>query len=240
VLGYDAVDNDHFCAGADKARARAVEVRSARGLPARYLLACGRFMAKKNFHGLIDAFADAIARQDTGHDLVILGDGPERARLEETSRNRGMERRIHLPGFRSYDALPDYYGLADGFAHVATSEQWGLVVNEAAASGLPLVVSRPTGAAALVHEARNGFLVDPDNRAEVSQALDRLMGASRESREEMGKESRRIVDDWGPRRFAQGLKEACEHALRQPPRRLAIIDRILFRALSRFWISTVT
>jgi glycosyltransferase involved in cell wall biosynthesis len=240
VLGYDAVDNEHFSAGADAARAEPGAGRSMHGLPERYLLACGRFMAKKNFHGLIDAFARAIGRNDTGHHLVILGDGQERSRLEEAARNSGLASRIHMPGFRSYDVLPAFYGLADGFAHVATSEQWGLVVNEAAAAGLPLVVSRPTGAAALVHEGRNGFLVDPHEADHLAQALGRLMASSREARDEMGAQSRHIVAEWGPQRFARGLRQACEYALARPPRRLGMGDRAILRAMSRMWISTVT
>jgi len=240
VLGYDAVDNDHFRVGADRARASAASVRSERDLPARYLLASGRFMAKKNFHGLVDAFARAIAGNDTGHHLVILGDGPERSRVLDAARGSGLEARIHLPGFRGYDVLPDYYGLADGFAHVATSEQWGLVVNEAAAAGLPLVVSRPTGAGALVHEGGNGFLVDPADAADVARGLGNVMAMSPERRHEMGAESRRIVAAWGPKRFAAGLGEACGYALQQPARKLSMADRVLFRAMARFWISKVT
>jgi glycosyltransferase involved in cell wall biosynthesis len=145
-----------------------------------------------------------------------------------------------LPGFRGYEVLPDFYGLADGFAHVATSEQWGLVVNEAAAAGLPLVVSRPTGAGALVHEGRNGFLVDPGDIGDVARGLGNVMALSPARRREMGAESRRIVDAWGPKRFAAGLSEACGYALQQPARKLPVADRLLFRAMARFWISKVT
>jgi glycosyltransferase involved in cell wall biosynthesis len=239
MIGYDAVDNQHFSTLADKARAQAGAARSAHGLPRRHILACGRLVEKKNFHGLIGAFARAIREQDTGHDLVILGDGPEAARLRDAARERGLADRIHFPGFRGYDALPGFYGLADGFAHVATSEQWGLVVNEAAAAGVPLVVSRPTGAAALVHEGRNGFLVDPNDTADIARGLALVMRCSDDRRDEMRAESRRIVAACGTERFASGLSEACAAALRQPPRRLAIWDRILLRLLARTWIDKV-
>jgi glycosyltransferase involved in cell wall biosynthesis len=237
-LGYDAVDNEHFSRRSDAARSRPAEARSAHGLPERYLLASGRFMKKKNFGGLIAAYGLAIAQNDSGHDLVILGDGPEAANLRQAAASTGMGARIHLPGFRGYEALPDYYGLADGFAHVATTEQWGLVVNEAAAAGLPLVVSRSTGAAALVHEGRNGFLVDPDP-ADIARGLGLLMSASRERVAQLGAESRRIVDEWGPDRFASALGEACACALRQPARRLSMPDRAILRTMARARISAV-
>jgi glycosyltransferase involved in cell wall biosynthesis len=144
--GYDVVDNEHFESGADEARANARAQRAARGLPQRYLLASGRFLKKKNFPRLVEAFADCLRERDHGFDLMILGDGRERALVERIAQRRGIAHRLRLPGFRHYDALPAIYGLASGFVHVPTAEQWGLVINEAAASGLPLIVSSPCGA----------------------------------------------------------------------------------------------
>src|SRR6185436_4944812 len=65
-------------------------------------------------------------------------------------------------------------------------------------------------------------------------------GFAPDRRHEMGAESRRIVDAWGPKRFAAGLSEACGYALQQPARKLSMADRVLFRAMARFWISKVT
>ena len=48
---------------------------------------------------------------------------------------------MHLPGFKQYDDWPVYYALATAFVHASTTEQWGLVVSEAIASGLPVIVS---------------------------------------------------------------------------------------------------
>ena len=239
-FGYDAVDNDYFAAGADEARAQDRAVRAERGLPGRYLLACGRFIAKKNFPRLVDAFARALAKDDRGHDLIILGDGPERAAIEAAARRNGIAHRLRLPGFRAYDLLPTFYGLADGFVHVALAEQWGLVVNEAAAAALPLVVSRPTGAAAaLVQPGVNGFLAEPTDTDDISSALHALMTLSDDERNAMGAASRRIVADWSPDRYAKGLRSACQSALACPPRRLGLLDRLLLRTLSRVQISGV-
>jgi glycosyltransferase involved in cell wall biosynthesis len=240
-FGYDAVDNEYFSVGADRAREHERALRTERGLPQRYLLASGRFVPKKNFPRLVEAFAHALRREDTGHDLLILGDGGERRDIERTARHHGIAHRVRLPGFRSYDALPMFYGLADAFAHVALAEQWGLVINEAAAAALPLVVSRPCGAATtLVDSRNNGYLVEPTDVDDIADALHKVLSATEERRREMGAESRRIAADWGPDRYAKGLRSACEAALACPPRRLGLLDRVLIRVLSRMHISKVS
>lgn len=238
--GYDVVDNEHFAEGADEARANARAQRAARGLPQRYLLASGRFLKKKNFPRLVEAFADCIRERDHGFDLMILGDGRERSLVERIAQQRGIAHRLRLPGFRHYDALPAIYGLASGFVHVAIAEQWGLVINEAAAAGLPLVVSSPCGAAtALVKEGVNGYLADPGNTADIARALQQLMSLTQEQRDAMGAESRRIVAAWGPERYARGLRAACDAAVNCPPRRLSVTDRALLRGLSHLRITRV-
>ena len=91
---------------------------------------------------------------------MVLGSGVEETYL----RRLAVEIRLKgvvWPGFVQYDMLPVYYGLASAFVHPAKSEPWGLVVNEAAASGLPLLVSRTVGAQyELVEDGRNGYLLD--------------------------------------------------------------------------------
>jgi glycosyltransferase involved in cell wall biosynthesis len=238
--GYDAVDNAHFHAGAERARASGGELRCALGLPERYLLASGRFIPKKNLPRLVRAFGEALAHDPTPHDLVVLGDGPERPSIVRAVREAGLGERVRLPGFQPYERLPVYYGLAEAFVHVSLAEQWGLVVNEAAAAGLPLVVSRPCGAAELVEEGGNGLLVDPADTASIGRALGAIMRASPRERAAMGLRSRRIVAGWGPDRFADGLARAADAALEAPRGPLAIWDRALLRALSRRAMSAVS
>ncbi|MEO0793172.1 MAG: glycosyltransferase family 4 protein [Pseudomonadota bacterium] len=238
--GYDAVDNEHFWEVAERARANADTLRRSLGLPEWYLLASARFIAKKNLPRLVYAFGKAREQVGTEHGLVILGDGPERATVETAIRNARLESHVHLPGFQPYDRLPVYYGLAEAFVHVSLAEQWGLVVNEAAAAGLPMVVSSACGAASeLVEDSANGFLVDPTDTAAISAALAKLILLSHEARTAMGARSRQIVAGWGPHRFADGLVRAASAAMAVPARSPAVWDRVLLRVLSRRTISAV-
>lgn len=218
-LGYNAVDNAHFAAGAAAARADAATVRSAHGLPPRYLLASARFIAKKNLAALVTGYAAALgAAGGAGPDLVILGDGETRAEILAATEAGGVATRVHLPGFRGYEALPAYYGLAEAFCHVSTVEQWGLVVNEAMAAGLPAIVSTPCGVGrTVVEDGVSGLLTAPD-AASIGAALARLMAMPAEARAAMGQAAAAAIADWGPQRFGAGMRAAVDSA-RAAPRR---------------------
>ena len=68
-------------------------------------------------------------------DLVLLGDGPLKTDICRLISDLRLNEHVHLPGFKPYDELPVYYALANAFVHASATEQWGLVVNEAIASG---------------------------------------------------------------------------------------------------------
>lgn len=240
-MGYDVVDNAYFASEAEAARAIETAVRLDLGLPDRYLLASARFIPKKNLTCLITAYSKALkGRSDMPH-LVILGDGPERGSVEATIVETGLVGRVHLPGFRGYGELPALYGLSEGFVHVSTSEQWGLVINEAAASGVPVVASSACGAtASLIVDGVTGFVVDAEREDSIRNGLLRLMDLDASRRATMGLAGQNLMADWGPERFAEGLLAACRAAEESPPRGgLAPWDEALLRVLSRQSIGAV-
>jgi len=209
-LGYDVVDNGHFAMGAADARTRP-DVRQRLKLPDRYFLASARFIPRKNMAGLLDAYR--IYLQESGHapwSLVILGDGPQRPELErQAAAAAGRGGRVLMPGLKSYRELPAWYGLAEALVHPSIAEQWGLVVNEAMASGLPVLVSSRSGCAAdLVRPGLNGFLFDPDSPRGIADAMIRFSMMPVADRLEMGRFSAAAIAEWGPDRFAGGLRAA--------------------------------
>ena len=233
-LGYDAVDNDYFAREAARIR----NAPATGDLPENFFLASARFIAKKNLPALLQAYARyrARARQTAPDavpwDLVLLGDGPLRRGLEDQIAALGLGENVHLPGFVQYDELPRYYARARAFVHASTTEPWGLVVNEAMASGLPVLVSNRCGCAAeLVQEGRNGFSFAFDNVDQLAGLLYQIATITVEERKAMAAESSRIVTVWGPKRFAMGLVEAVEQAPRTGPPPLGSISRVLLRGL---------
>lgn len=231
--GYDAVDNEHFARGATAARQREPESRSALALPTRYFLACSRFSQKKNLIGLLEGFA--IYRRLHGADawsLVIVGNGELRDELEAARDRLGLAGHVLLPGAKRYDELPAYYGLASAFVHASTTEQWGLVVNEAMAAGLPVLVSNRCGCAVdLVEEGRNGYRFDPHDAFSLPAAMHRL-ATSGPALADMGRASEQIIARWSPENFARNLARAAELAIATTLPRAGVFDRLLLAVLS--------
>jgi glycosyltransferase involved in cell wall biosynthesis len=164
--------------------------------------------------------------------LVLLGDGPLKSDLCRLISELELQHCVHLPGFQQYPDLPAYYAHASVFIHASTTEQWGLVVNEAMASSLPVLVSNHCGCAAdLVQEGVNGFTFDPYSVEQLAQLMLRAWSMEQAKREELGAKSREIISNWGPGRFANGLKAAAECALRVGPAKPTLLQRMILRAL---------
>ena len=231
--GYDAVDNAFFEHGAATSRAEAERVRGELDLPPVYFLASSRLIAKKNLFRLLDAYT--LYRRRAGLDywrLVLLGDGELRPSIESRIAKLDLLQDVRLPGFKQYDELPAYYGLASAFVHASTTEQWGLVVNEAMASGLPVLVSNRCGCAPdLVRAGVNGFTFEPCDVEGLAGLMQRVAAMSDEQRRAMGRASQTIVADWGPERFADGFMQAVQFALNRPPPRASWLGKALLWAL---------
>ena len=226
---YDVVDNGHFERGANEARADAARTRLRLRLPDKYFLACGRFSPKKNSLGLIEAY-DIFRQQNHESEwkLVLVGDGELRKEAEMLARQLGLGGEILFAGEQGYDVLPAFYGLASMFVHPSTSEQWGLVVNEAMAAGLPVLVSSACGCAAdLVRQGENGFTFSPADRRGLAQLLSRMTAADL-SLERFGRRSSEIIANWTPNDFARSVRAAAESAVRVPKSAPSALDSLLF------------
>jgi glycosyltransferase involved in cell wall biosynthesis len=157
----------------------------------------------------------------------MVGDGELREQLVACRNRLGLGKHVLLPGPKSYRELPAYYGLAGAFIHASTVEQWGLVVNEAMAAGLPVLVSNRCGCAAdLIVPGVNGFLFDPYDVGELA-GLMREVSKRSFSRQAFAEAGQQIVARWSPERFAEGLALAVEtacHAILPMP---DAVDRLL-------------
>lgn len=230
-LGYDVVDNNYFASSAAAVRRDAIRERAHLGLPERYFFACTRFIGRKNVDGLLLAYA--MYRRRAGSrpwDLVIAGSGEAKAAYEQLVRAKSIDG-VTWPGFVQYPDLPAYYGLASAFIHAAHTEAWGLVVNEALASGLPVLVSRTVGAAReLIEEGRNGLTFDPANTEDLADKMRHLAVLDAPRLAGMRAAASRSVELWSPRRFGEGLMAAVYGPIRH---RSHIDSRGALRAQTR-------
>jgi len=232
ALGYDVVDNQHFRLGAEAARARAAFMRDELGLPERYFLAVGRLAPEKNLELLLRAHAICCrVCAERAWELVVVGEGPLRNKLEAHARVLGTFERVHFVGHQSYDVMPAYYGLASVFVHASTFEPWGLVVNEAMAAGLPVFVSRLASCSPdLV--ADNGVVFDPCRVRELSNPMVRAC-LGQYDLAAMGARSRERIASWSPETFAARLWKSAELALATGASSLGWLDRMLPSLLAR-------
>jgi glycosyltransferase involved in cell wall biosynthesis len=120
--------------------------------------------------------------------------------------------RVRFEGARSRDALVSHYAAADVFVLPSRSEPWGMVLNEAAAAGLPLVATEESGAAHdLVEPERNGYRVPAGDVAALREALARL-AADPALRARFGVRSRELSRAFTPEAWADGVARAASRA----------------------------
>ena len=201
----NAVDNDFYVANAAEARTNAIQRRRELNLPERYFLFVGRLVREKGVFELLSAYAtlSESSRRQVG--LVFVGDGACQTVLEERSAaiSGGS---ILFPGFTHREQLASYYALADTLVLPTYSDPWGLVVNEAMACGLPVILAEPAGCAAdLVRNNWNGLLVPPRDSSALAAALQRCV-AEPGLLTAMGENSAQLIRDFSPEVWSLGIK----------------------------------
>ncbi len=165
----NTIDVDAWGARAGKLAARRDELREALGLRPEHVavLCVARRIPEKG----LDTLEQAVDLAGGSLRLLVVSDLP-------------------------HDRVIEAYAAADVFALLSRHEPWGVVVSEAAACGLPLVLSDRVGAAPdLLREGENGFLVPADDVAAAAGALGMLVDP--ETRRRMGERSAEIARDWG-------------------------------------------
>lgn len=233
--GYDVVDNSYFREATSKIRSRKGRPEDVPTSP--FFLAVNRFVERKNMLRLLRAYAayvDAVG--EAAWPLVLVGDGPQRAEVDRTVTRLGLTN-VWLVGFVQIEELPKYYAYAGCFVHPAVQEQWGLVVNEAMASGLPVLVSQTAGCRYdLVAEGLNGFLFDPMSEHSIEAGLLRVHRLSEVDRAGLGARSVARISEWSPERFGRSLNAAIERAIavqrNAPP--ISPQEKLALEAVKRF------
>lgn len=155
------------------------------------LLAVGRFTEVKRLPLLIEAFAAAQGQFEQPAALVLVGGHPgewEGEHPYETIERSGADD-VFLAGWHGHEALPDFLRAGDVLVHAAVREQFGQVLIEAMACGLPVIAVDRGGPAAIVDDPETGWLVAPDDRDALAAAMTAAVDDA-EERRRRGKRAR--------------------------------------------------
>ncbi len=192
-LFANTIDVAAWAERADGLTDRRSDLRAALGVSERdvLVLTVARLVPEKGLDTLIRAAATLGDRRLV---VALAGDGPERERLCALAQS--LDVRLIAVGDVAWERIIETYVAADVFALLSQWEPWGVVVNEAAASGLPLVLSDRVGAAPdLLRDGENGALVAAGDVGAAAAALGRFLDPA--ARFAAGARSREIVAAWG-------------------------------------------
>ncbi len=206
-----AVNNEYFARLAKAAKPREQELRTELGLSSErpVVLFASKLQERKHADHLLEAYSRFVADRSLPDRpyLVVVGDGEQRARLETQAQHLGLED-VRFAGFRNQSELPRFFQLADVFVLPSRHEPWGLIVNEAMASGCPAIVSTDVGCHAdLITDGIEGCVFPVGNIAALADALRRVFSAPG-SAALMGERARRRISAWTYEEDIHGLRRA--------------------------------
>lgn len=184
-MGYSVVDNEHFAAQEEVGREK-------------ILLCVARFSPEKNLEKLIGAFEQSALSREWK--LLLVGGGPLKEHLEKIISKPG---KVQMLDWLSYEALPLLYAQASCFILPSTFEPWGLVVNEAMAAGLPVVVSKACGCAPDLVDTSNGWIFDPEETGDLVNTLNTISQESENALRQMGKSSFQKIQRFSVKNWAR-------------------------------------
>jgi glycosyltransferase involved in cell wall biosynthesis len=180
------------------------------------ILTVGRWQANERYKGM-DTLITALPRllhEWTDLQLVAVGEGDDRAWLEQLAEGCGVRRHVHFFSGLSYPELAACYSACEIFALPSRGEGFGLVYLEAMARGKPVIGGAHGGAPEVIDDGRTGYLVHHGDAPQLATSIETLL-ANPELAREMGARGReRVHRDFKfsvfAKSFKKTLRELCE------------------------------
>ena len=204
-----AVDNDRFAETSRLEPGERERLRSQLGIASDRVvfLFSAKLVARKDPLTLLRGYQQMPNANRAA--VLFVGDGELRAALEHYASENSLDG-VAFAGFVNQRELPKYYGLSDVLVLPSTYEPRGAVINEAMASGLPVIVTDRCGSIGdIVLANENAFIYPAGDEVALAGFLERLT-ADAELRMRMAQRSRDLIDTWTFARGVQGVKEALE------------------------------
>lgn len=175
------------------------------------VLYVGRVDPEKSLSNVVSAFAGVLDVIPEAK-LVIVGDGTDRRHLQDLAQALGIEKSVYFPGRIYPPDIMEVYRAATLFATASETETQGIVLIEAAATGLPLVAVDAGAVRELRQHKRNGILCHPGDVAEMTDAMMKLL-KNPELCERYGKESLEVAKMHDLNRTLQRFVEIYQEAI---------------------------
>tara|TARA_B100000242_G_scaffold108862_1_gene75807 strand:- start:1863 stop:3035 length:1173 start_codon:yes stop_codon:yes gene_type:complete len=197
--GYDCVDNDYFIAKSQSKNSKLKDDI--------YLCCICRFVEKKNLFVLIKSF-NLFKKQFLKYKktkLKIGGTGPLLESLRFYIKQNNISD-VELVGPINYENLPRFYSKSNGLILLSTTEQWGLVTNEALNCGIPVLISQECGSKEVIKENINGYIVNPKSIEKIALKINQLIELSLNKETEFN--CRESIKEISPLNFGNSCAKA--------------------------------
>ncbi|MEG3637861.1 glycosyltransferase family 4 protein [Magnetococcus sp. PR-3] len=146
------------------------------------LMTMGRLVSKQRAKGFDEVLEVLSQLQEKGHSIIymVVGDGPDRQRLEEKAEALGIAQQVRFTGYIDEKEKADHYLLADCYAMPSGGEGFGFVLLEAMACGIPSIGSTTDGTREAMRDGLLGPLVDPTDTDQLIHAIEQSMKQPRQ------------------------------------------------------------
>ncbi|GAB2979800.1 glycosyltransferase family 4 protein [Mucilaginibacter puniceus] len=217
--GFNCIDNDQF------------RFEDKKTLDHKTIVCVARLVPIKNIDNLLRAWK-IVEDSGSGYKLNIIGNGPLYDQLTQLASSLNLKSVI-FSGAISNSDLPLHLYNADAFVLPSYSESWGLVVNEAMAAGLPVLLSNKINAGqALLQEGINGYSFNPDNVNEIADNLLKFIALDISAKKEMSDNSLKIINTMNYQNMGQELLNAMDKINSKKNKKPGIIASIFIKLWS--------
>jgi len=218
----DVVDNNFFLSSNYKNN---IETKN-------YFLCIARFVKKKNHIKLLEGFVN-YKKNKGKFDLVLIGDGPEKESILNFISTSNFSSSIYVKSWKQIYELPSYYKNSKALILASSSDQWGLVVNEALASGVPCIVSKNCGCYVdLIKNANTGWGFDSENKLELTYLLHKVESLSNEDLKKIKENIKLKISKYDLKTFSNAVENSIFRTLSK--KKFSLISSLTSYLLYRF------
>jgi glycosyltransferase involved in cell wall biosynthesis len=212
--GYNTIDNNLF------------KIANEKQLNHNVIICVARLVDIKNIDNLLNAWK-LVEEQDDTYKLQIIGSGPAQEKLENLSLTLGLKR-VEFAGLIANKDLPTYLFNADAFILASFAESWGLVVNEALAASLPVLLSKKVNAGAvLLEQGGNGYVFDAHDANEIADKILTFINQSQPVKKQMSDRSLQIINTMDYENMGNELLSVLNKMTNQPSKKVTLMGKIL-------------